>query len=689
MRLAAIYIPKYALPHLFGEKHEGVTLNLGGKCFYNFNELGNTIKLIDKVENKNFINSFWGENISLVSAIVGANGTGKTSILRTLIQEFKSNPPLRNCILIYEHNESTQILNDTKLNTEYDTNDYELINKSDTNEAILYYSPNLDYDLQDIHSSISLIDYHKSDLQKYYLGNIRRHLFFLKNNELIDLLKINFKDFPSYGRLSFKAKALYKSDFEKFYIQTTLGNKLYRIRNNLLSKVGNDEGNVISLTKKDIENVFNNSATIQDQLKLLWETYKVKDNSKTQYLHDGSDFYKNVEVNILSYLVLADTFSLDGDYGSYPFSKILEAKSFEDKLIHFLHKYIIQASQSIYKSLTNNGTSLDVNNFEKIKVQVIKFSNPKTSYKGVDYEKNTKNVIKQIELIESVYNFHKTLVSFCEKGFCSKINGDFEFDIRNADIKVFNELLNSYEYMLTYIKIGNLNSVLEIKPNKKLSTGEKSLLDMYASIYDYLKRWSEQKHMYSENCILLLDEPEQGYHPLWKKKFIQAITSTLPELFKINPVVKKLQIIFTTHDPLTLSDIPNDNITYLEKVKTSNNDITKVLNRKEQVIKKSFGANINDLLSDSFFVKGSLMGDFAKEKIEETIKWINKTMEHPTDVSVEKYNYYKQVISIIDEPIIRLKLSEMLEELILNNKDFQKEMIQKEIDYLINKKENL
>lgn len=676
MKLAAIYIPNQQLTHIFGE-HDGITLNLGGNYFYDFNELENTIKLVKKVANKNFISSFWGENITLVSAIVGSNGAGKTSILRILIQELKSNPSPRNCILVYENSDSTQIVNETKLHLEPDDIDFELIKKSDLNEEILYYSPNLDYDLQDIHSSISLIDYHKNDLQKYYLGNIRRHLFFLKNKELIDVLKINYKDFPSYDRLTFKAKTLYKSDFGKIYIETTLGNKLFKIRNLLLNEIKQSKENFIRLNKEDVEYIFDNNGTIQDELKALWNIYKVKEGNKAQYLHDGTDFYKNVEVTILSYLVLADTFSLDGDFGSYPFSKILEAKSFEEKLTHFLRKFIIQASKSFYDSLLN--ISINVRNFKQIKAQVNKFQNFKIQHK---------RIIKQIEIIESVYDFYKILVSFSKNSNCSKINGGFEFDIKNTDIISFDKLLNSYEYMLTHIKVNdlNLNSVLEITSNKKLSTGEKSLIDMYASIYDYLKRRNGKDYMYAENCILLLDEPEQGYHPLWKKKFIQAITTTLPELFKINPVVKNLQIIFTTHDPLTLSDIPNNNIIYLEKVKKDNVHITKVLNKKEQKSKKSFGANINDLLSDSFFIEDSLIGDFAKDKIEETIKWINKTKKHPTDVLIEKYNYYKQIIEIIDEPIIGIKLSEMFEELKrMDNNEFKKEMMQKEIDYLTRK----
>ena len=35
----------------------------------------------------------------------------------------------------------------------------------------------------------------------------------------------------------------------------------------------------------------------------------------------------------------------------------------------------------------------------------------------------------------------------------------------------------------------------------------------------------------NEYYLLLLDEPDLGFHPLWKKKFINAISKTLPLIF--------------------------------------------------------------------------------------------------------------------------------------------------------------
>lgn len=139
---------------------------------------------------------------------------------------------------------------------------------------------------------------------------------------------------------------------------------------------------------------------------------------------------------------------------------------------------------------------------------------------------------------------------------------------------------------------------------------------------------------------------------------------------------------------MTLSDFPNNNIVYLFK----NNQKTEVLDYdSKKRPTKTFGANISDLLADSFFVDNGLIGDFAKIKIEETIKWINKNSDaknRDKDLFFKEIKYHKQIISIIDESIVKIKLSEMISELEDKN-DFQKQILSDEIEFLTNKRDNL
>lgn len=152
--------------------------------------------------------------------------------------------------------------------------------------------------------------------------------------------------------------------------------------------------------------------------------------------------------------------------------------------------------------------------------------------------------------------------------------------------------------------------------------------------------------------------------------FVNTLVKILPKIF----IGMRLQIIFTTHDPLTLSDMPNSNIVYLKKV----NGRTVVLDELAKP-KKSFAANITDLLADSFFIDNGLMGEFAKEKISSIINWLNDDNRNP---AVKEF--YKQVIEIIDEPLLKYKLKEMYFEKF--PVDFDKN---KEIEKLSKMAENL
>jgi hypothetical protein len=126
-----------------------------------------------------------------------------------------------------------------------------------------------------------------------------------------------------------------------------------------------------------------------------------------------------------------------------------------------------------------------------------------------------------------------------------------------------------------------------------------------------------------------------------------------------------VQIIITSHDPLTLSDIPKNNIVFLEKT----NQITKVANSYH---KRTLGANISDLLKDSFFMEDGQMGSFISNEIDQIIDDIKQGQ-----LSIEKKKRIERIIFCIDEPIIRFKLAEMLSAT-LENKEFEIEIIDDE-----------
>lgn len=223
---------------------------------------------------------------------------------------------------------------------------------------------------------------------------------------------------------------------------------------------------------------------------------------------------------------------------------------------------------------------------------------------------------------------------------------------RNSDsytrfCKYIDELMRKEtSFVLKYI-------LIDMSP---LSSGEQAL----QNIFSWLRLPPSAKEILGQdsdpiqdNVLLLLDEVDLYMHPEWQRKFLKYLSDEL----SLEYPNKRIQLIISTHSPLVLSDIPSGNIIYLEK-----NDEKCTIARRPDA-GESFGANIFSLLKDSFYLKRSL-GEFAHSKIEEVIKELNKLKKNPNDKALrETCRGYKQLIEIIGEPVIKRKLQNLYADL--------------------------
>lgn len=155
-----------------------------------------------------------------------------------------------------------------------------------------------------------------------------------------------------------------------------------------------------------------------------------------------------------------------------------------------------------------------------------------------------------------------------------------------------------------------------------LSSGEKQKIYSLNSVIYHLrnlesinknKRRNAGNHVSSYQSInLIFDEVELYYHPQYQKETV----SSLLNLIRISnfKFIQNINIVFLTHSPFILSDIPIQNTALLTIDKKTGK--SKLVKRKKQ----SFGANIHDLLADNFFLTGTLIGDLADRKIVQLIK---------------------------------------------------------------------
>ncbi|MGJ0359257.1 AAA family ATPase [Aliarcobacter cryaerophilus] len=197
----------------------------------------------------------------------------------------------------------------------------------------------------------------------------------------------------------------------------------------------------------------------------------------------------------------------------------------------------------------------------------------------------------------------------------------------------------------------------------QLSSGEKSYLNLLTN-FAYTLNMVQDDY----KGILLFDEIELSFHPNWQKKIVKDL------LYIFNKALKRkkleLHLILTSHSPFILSDIPKQNIVFLKDGKQVD-----ALEKKQ-----TFGANIHTLLADGFFMDGGLMGEFAKSKIEEVIKYLNDE-----NLGIKSKEEAQKIINIIGEPILKNQLQKMLDSKNLSEVD----KIKQDIKALQNRLEEL
>lgn len=211
-----------------------------------------------------------------------------------------------------------------------------------------------------------------------------------------------------------------------------------------------------------------------------------------------------------------------------------------------------------------------------------------------------------------------------------------------------------------------------------LSSGEQQMIHTIQSVLYHLTNLNSVHKSNSYRIAfkavnLIFDEVELYFHPDFQKKFISELLSSIKRL-KLGgneKSIKHLNILFSTHSPFILSDIPSANILRLEEGKPY------------EFIgdNQSFGANIHELLMDTFFLKDGTIGNFSKEKINSLFRFIlNNEIEN------KEWNIDNAwaIITIIGDKNLKQYLIELFNRKVartedLNSFDIQIKRMQDEI----------
>lgn len=181
-------------------------------------------------------------------------------------------------------------------------------------------------------------------------------------------------------------------------------------------------------------------------------------------------------------------------------------------------------------------------------------------------------------------------------------------------------------------------------PYRFLSSGEKQLLQNMGALLYHLRNLdsvADDKKRY-ENVNIFLEEIELYFHPDYQRRIVKML---LEKIYAINfQHIKRINIVFVTHSPFILSDIPLCNVLFLKGGKPY----------AEGMQENTFGANIHGMLRNGFFLPSLPMGEFAHEKINRLFEMLNGYKLDSRNR--EQAEWFYSSIMRVGEPYLREQL---------------------------------
>lgn len=595
----------------------------------------------------NFIPSFFGDKISDISVIVGENGTGKTSILNIGEVNFYLG---REGDIYFIVCPNKELLDKISFKGVYQNIiKHQEFNFADT--LIINYSNYIDgsiddkgsglfpfscfYDLSTNNIIKRITDFDKTIVRDTSLLNQSPFTRQIKSllSEIDIQLDFLLKDNNS-EKLKFKTPEVLSLEFS-FDSEVDYLIKLYEEGGDFNDLEGYENVKIIvdcflenHLSKQFNENLNSNSR----DLKL-----NISDKEYALFLLRWSMF--------LSFINSFSSPNIDAnapDEELAEFDKNWKTEPIELWFDYFFGEFIIQ--EKMYK-----GSKFDA----QIKAWA---ANASPFVKHFEELLNSEVVIFEISKNSALYNSTRNT-----HGLALTL----KIDISNKDCKEFlyERLVVNYRKIQDPLHWRNDNRGFLSFSWRGISTGEIAifrLLSRFNNLRNSIKKRKEiNSPVYRKgdisNLLFLIDEGEIGLHPAWQQQFLSILIDNLPLMFE-DLGVESIQLILTTHSPFILSDVPNNNIIFLEKNERGECIVNK---NPLQDKKMTFGANIHSLLSDGFFMKEGLMGDFAKRKINQLI---DDLIDSGMKLLPQKKQEIQTIIPIIGEPIIRKKIFDLYNE---------------------------
>jgi len=428
----------------------------------------------------------------------------------------------------------------------------------------------------------------------------------IKNDLSLIFYNNLFSEFDNFGQKSIVGN----SDENKFDISTrNLINKYSKRQNEIL------QNQILAQRTRESKNKF---VSFDNQYKLY-----LKKNIE-HVIHMSKNINFDLEVKIptkifISLKAIPRTKPSSEELISRPksfLSNIKPRNSLYEKIVYemiysFLN-YTIASQDEVSKSIGMNTISklkeyLDESSSLKKNINDV-FDDMFRVLKNTEYKSDFQNMEKFLKILRIYIDSYE-----------DKSNNRIEINIDKIED---NDFISLYQE-LTFIT----PDFLDFSWFPKLSTGEENFLYQFANFYS-LKLQKTNKQL-TNNLFIFIDEGENTLHPNWQKKYLKYWLKFLEKSFN----GKNIHLILSSHSPFLLSDMPKQNIifldTYDEKKYSTLKNFKKgnSINVTKKLDIKPFGANIHNLLAHGFFMENGLMGEFALNKIQSIVGFYNEVKD--------------------------------------------------------------
>lgn len=616
------------------KKLKQIGFNLSNKYKFHYDP---DLKILYRKDNPNYLEDFLPDNISNLTAIIGENGTGKTTFNRFLLENFSEGMGIKKveAIVIYKMGNSLIVYSNPliKINS-FEPDDY-----MDT-QKLSGLSTGMDFTFI-YHTNFfdpTLLDYW--DLSRNEVaGMINLSTFYLLFN---DTTYLSNEGNPSFVSPKF-------NDHVKMELQRYV---------KLITKL-KDESLLVKLPQYLIVKTNNDS---YNSWKNRLEVNEPKSKRRKIDIDKKDIGYLEKVNNIFESILLTKSIFSEIDlFVLYSFRAAIF--NFSLTQVSFFNLPSEEYFNVLIKELRNFQEQLPKKNVEKL---INQFYRSFKTYSFLEFSKNL--FFNQSRFFSGLFQLAKL----------SKKNNQkyFNIDLHSLTNRQFKELTEIIEYYYSsYHFVGYNDFILshDRLVSSNYSSGEYSLLSIFARIYWCFNN-SFIKNNIKKNIILILDEAEMTLHPQWQKEFLSILINF------VNTIMKEyyVQIIITSHSPFIISDLPSNYINFIEK---EHGDSIRIGTLKDNI--QTFGQNIHQLFTDSFFMKNGLIGAYASNKISEIIELI---MDGSTKAFLDTQEKIRKTIHLIGEPIIKNKLLQLYEDrLRLENIDHEQRISNLENEFKVMK----